>query len=70
MNTEIELDDSVEDSPEELFERMNLVVDRGQEPMRIDKFLVQRFENASRNKVQQSIDNGQVLIDGLAKAAT
>src|SRR5688572_23940081 len=49
-----ELDDSAEGS-EELYERMNLVVDRGQEPMRLDKFLVQRIENASRNKVQQAI---------------
>lgn len=58
-----ELDDSSESS-EELYERMNLVVDRGQEPMRLDKFLVQRIENASRNKVQQAIESGRVLING------
>lgn len=58
-----ELDDSTEGS-EELYERMNLVVDRGQEPMRLDKFLVQRIENASRNKVQQAIESGRVLING------
>lgn len=60
---DIELDDSSEGS-EELYERMNLVVDRGQEPMRLDKFLVQRIENASRNKVQQAIESGRVLING------
>ncbi|MBS1668866.1 MAG: RluA family pseudouridine synthase [Bacteroidetes bacterium] len=48
---------------EELFERMSIKVDKGQEPMRIDKFLVQRIENASRNKVQQSIDAGRVLVN-------
>lgn len=58
-----ELDDSSE-GPEELYERMNLVVDRGQEPMRLDKFLVARIENASRNKVQQAIESGRVLING------
>lgn len=58
-----ELDDSA-DGSEELFERMSVVVDRGQEPMRLDKFLVARIENASRNKVQQSIENGRVLING------
>ncbi|RYY30903.1 MAG: RluA family pseudouridine synthase [Chitinophagaceae bacterium] len=52
------------EGPEALYERMNLIVDRGQEPMRIDKFLVARIEGASRNKVQQSIENGLVLIDG------
>ncbi len=27
--------------------------------MRLDKFLVQRIENASRNKVQQAIESGR-----------
>lgn len=63
MELDNELDDSAEGS-EELYERMNLVVDRGQEPMRLDKFLVQRIENASRNKVQQAIESGRVLING------
>ena len=56
-------DESAEIS-EELYERMNLVVDKGQEPMRIDKFLVARIEHASRNKVQQAIESGRVLING------
>ena len=64
---DIELDNELDDNSEgseELYERMNLVVDRGQEPMRLDKFLVQRIENASRNKVQQAIESGRVLING------
>ena len=56
-------DDSSEVS-EELYERMNLVVDKGQEPMRIDKFLVARIEHASRNKIQHAIESGRVLING------
>lgn len=58
-----EMEENQEGS-EELYERMSLVVDRGQEPMRLDKFLVARIENASRNKVQQSIESGRVLING------
>ncbi|HEY4154227.1 MAG TPA: RluA family pseudouridine synthase [Puia sp.] len=46
-----------------LYERMNLVVDRGQEPVRLDKFLTARIENISRNKVQQAIDGGRVLVN-------
>lgn len=42
-----ELADDAAESSEELYERMNLVVDRGQEPMRLDKFLVARIEGAS-----------------------
>jgi len=52
------------EGPEELYERMNLTVDRGQEPMRLDKFLVARIEGASRNKVQIAIESGRVLING------
>src|SRR5215467_14274135 len=58
-----EVDESA-DGPEELYERMNITVDKGQEPLRLDKFLVARIEGASRNKVQQAIENGRVLING------
>ncbi|HXB30221.1 MAG TPA: RluA family pseudouridine synthase [Puia sp.] len=56
------LDESSEFS-EVLYERMNLVVDKGQEPMRLDKFLTARIENISRNKVQQAIEGGRVLVN-------
>lgn len=58
-----EVDESA-DGPEELYERMNITVDKGQEPLRLDKFLVARIEGASRNKVQQAIESGRVLING------
>jgi len=51
------------DPSEELYERLNLKVDRGQEPLRIDKFLVQRIENASRNKIQKALESGMVLVN-------
>jgi 23S rRNA pseudouridine1911/1915/1917 synthase len=64
--------DSSEDNnefSEVLYERMNLVVDKGQEPMRLDKFLTARIENISRNKVQQAIDGGRVLVNNKLAAA-
>lgn len=57
------IDESVE-GPEALYERMTIVVDKGQEPMRLDKFLVARLEGASRNKVQQAIESARVLVNG------
>jgi len=62
------LDESSEFS-EVLYERMNLVVDKGQEPMRLDKFLTARIENISRNKVQQAIDGGRVLVNNKTASA-
>ncbi|HLK28087.1 MAG TPA: RluA family pseudouridine synthase [Puia sp.] len=55
--------EEVQEPSDELYERMNIKVDKGQEPMRIDKFLVQRIENASRNKVQHAIEAGRVLVN-------
>jgi 23S rRNA pseudouridine1911/1915/1917 synthase len=61
-------DDGAEFS-EVLYERMNLVVDKGQEPVRLDKFLTARIENISRNKVQQAIDGGRVLVNNKMTSA-
>jgi len=47
----------------ELFEHHRIVVDPGQEPLRIDKFLFNRIENVSRNKVQQAAKAGNVLVN-------
>jgi len=48
---------------EELYERLTISVDKGQEPLRIDKFILNRVVNTSRNKIQQAIDNGMVLVN-------
>lgn len=65
MAKEPQIEDDIEtpDEPEELYERMAIIVDKGQEPFRIDKFLVGRTENATRNKVQKAIENGRVLVN-------
>ncbi|MDP9229739.1 MAG: RluA family pseudouridine synthase, partial [Bacteroidota bacterium] len=52
------------DSSDELFERFSITVDKGQEPYRIDKFLMNRIEKATRNKLQQAINVGLVLVNG------
>ncbi|ASZ11507.1 RluA family pseudouridine synthase [Chitinophaga pendula] len=61
----LELEDELEngEGSEELYERVNLVVDKGQEPLRVDKFLMNRIEGATRNKIQQAIDAEMVLIN-------
>lgn len=56
-------EEQIEQSSDELYERLTLVVDKGQEPLRIDKFLLSRVVNTSRNKIQQYIDNEMVLVN-------
>ncbi|HEY0432775.1 MAG TPA: S4 domain-containing protein, partial [Chitinophagaceae bacterium] len=64
MNEDVSADDvQMPDSAEELFERFTLTVDKGQEPLRIDKFLMGRIERATRNKLQQAINAGMVTVN-------
>lgn len=55
-------DEPVESS-DELFERFVFTADKGQEPLRIDKFLMNRIEGATRNKLQQAINHGFILVN-------
>ena len=52
------------DNNDDLYERFSITIDKGQEPLRIDKFLVNRIEGATRNKVQQAINTGLVTVNG------
>lgn len=54
------------DLSDELYERFQLQVNKGQEPIRIDKFLASRIEGASRNKLQQAMNLGMVQVNGQA----
>ncbi len=57
LNTEEPLDE------QDLFEHYRFIADKGQEPMRLDKFLTMRIENATRTKVQKGIEVGSVLVN-------
>jgi 23S rRNA pseudouridine1911/1915/1917 synthase len=48
----------------ELFEKFAFVIDKGQEPLRLDKFLMNRIEGATRNKIQRAIETAMVLVNG------
>ncbi|HEX8350880.1 MAG TPA: RluA family pseudouridine synthase [Hymenobacter sp.] len=53
-----------ETEEDELYEHHRIVVDRGQEMLRIDKFLQARLRNTSRNKVQEAIRALAVEVNG------
>ncbi len=53
-----------QESSDELYERFQFNADKGQEPYRIDKFLMNRIEGATRNKLQRAINAGLVLVNG------
>ncbi|MEE2930943.1 MAG: RluA family pseudouridine synthase [Bacteroidota bacterium] len=47
----------------EEFEHYSFTADKGQSPLRVDKFLMNFIEYATRNKIQQSIDAGRVKVN-------
>ena len=62
MSTEPEL--LQEENNEEVYERLTFMVDKGQEPMRIDKWVQMRIEGMTRNKLQNGIDAGFLTVNG------
>jgi 23S rRNA pseudouridine1911/1915/1917 synthase len=48
---------------DDLFEHFRIIVDKGQSFMRLDKFLMYRIQNATRNKIQNAIEVGTVKVN-------
>ncbi|MEM1322059.1 MAG: RluA family pseudouridine synthase [Bacteroidota bacterium] len=48
---------------DELYEHHRIVVDPGQSPIRIDKFLMDRLERTSRNRIQNAAHAGAVRVN-------
>lgn len=55
-----------EEGERQFYEHFRFVADRGQALLRVDKFLVLRIENASRNRIQQAAEAGCILVNGQA----
>ena len=58
----LELDEA--DEEDELYEHHRIVADRGQELLRLDKFLLNHLANASRTKIQDAIRAEAVQVNG------
>jgi 23S rRNA pseudouridine1911/1915/1917 synthase len=60
-----EITDIEDEQPEidELYEKLVITIPKGQDALRIDKYLMTRIEGATRNKIQQGIDNEMVLVN-------
>jgi 23S rRNA pseudouridine1911/1915/1917 synthase len=56
--------DEPNEMEEDLYEHHHIIVDAGQDLLRIDKFLMDRLPNVTRNKVQSGIKDGFVKVNG------
>ena len=46
-----------------LHEHFSFIADPGQEPLRVDKYLMNRVENATRNKIQNAAKEGSIIVN-------
>jgi 23S rRNA pseudouridine1911/1915/1917 synthase len=63
----IEFQEEEEDN--DLFEHYRFKADKGQELLRIDKFLMDRIPNTTRNKLQNALSEGHILVNKKAVKA-
>ncbi|RMB56202.1 RluA family pseudouridine synthase [Dokdonia sinensis] len=52
-----------EEGDDELYEHYSFTASKGQEPLRVDKFLMNFVENATRNKIQKAAKNGSIQVN-------
>ncbi len=69
FDADYELEDSADELTDvsgerEMYEHFRFVADKGQQLLRVDKYLVARLERSSRNRVQQAADAGCILVNG------
>ncbi|WP_414672041.1 RluA family pseudouridine synthase [Leeuwenhoekiella sp. UBA6783] len=53
-----------EEGDDDLYEHYSFTAGKGQEPLRVDKFLMNFIEKATRNKIQQAAKNGNIEVNG------
>jgi 23S rRNA pseudouridine1911/1915/1917 synthase len=63
MDTPLNNDSNLES---DLHEHFTFIVEKGQQPLRIDKYLMNFIENATRSKIQTAAKNGGILVNNIA----
>ena len=50
---------------DDLYEHFRFVADKGQAPLRVDKYLMNKVENATRNRIQKSAKEGNIFVNDI-----
>src|SRR4051812_46780012 len=64
MTNTTDIDIDAQEENEELFEHFRFEVPKGQALIRIDKYLTDLIPNATRNKIQNAAENGDIYVNG------
>ncbi len=65
--TDQDINGSTDDGLDEdgaLYEHFRFVADEGQKPLRVDKFMCEKMQHSSRNRIQKAADAGYVHVGG------
>ncbi len=54
---------TVDSGNDDLYEHFRFVADKGQQPLRVDKYLMNKIENATRNKIQKAAKDGNIYVN-------
>ena len=63
--TKTNIPEGPEMQDDELYEHHSFTAGKGQEPLRVDKFLMNFVENATRNKIQKAAKNGSIRVNNV-----
>lgn len=58
-----EENNEVEEQDDELYEHHKFIAEKGQKPLRVDKYLMNYIENATRNKIQKAAKSGNIYVN-------
>jgi len=64
--TEYKDTEDIENGNDDLYEHFRFKADKGQQPLRVDKYLMNRVENATRNKIQKAAKDGNIYVNDVA----
>lgn len=60
----LKMEEELQDDDNNLYEHYSFVVEKGQQSLRIDKYLMNFIENATRNKIQAAAKEGSIYVNG------
>lgn len=63
INDAMHDDELYDEDNASLYEHYRFEADKGQSPLRVDKYLMNRIENATRNKIQKAAKDGNILVN-------
>lgn len=71
FDSDVDFDVEEEESEgHDLYTHHELLADRGQSPVRVDKFLMDHLSKVTRNRIQTAIDNGFIMVNGVVPKAS